>query len=148
MVHLRRALAALLLVLFFVFTAACDADTVKQVVRDQYKIELSEETAQRVADHFNRPRPSTKVEVEELIRERWAGTGQADLAVRVARCESKLDPIAKNSRSTATGVYQLLAMHWRGKFDPRDPVSNVNYAYGLWKSSGWSPWNESRSCWS
>lgn len=35
---------------------------------------------------------------------------------------------------------QLLAIHWRGRFDPFDARANIAYAYRLWQSSGWSPW--------
>jgi len=78
--------------------------------------------------------------VEAIIRARFAGTGQADRAVRIARCESGLNPRAKNRRSSATGVFQLLSMHWRGRFDPTNVWANVDYAFRLWRRSGWRPW--------
>lgn len=78
--------------------------------------------------------------VEALIREAWAGTGQADRAVAVARCESRLSPTARNRHSTATGVFQLIRAHWRGRFDPTDARANVAAARRLWARSGWRPW--------
>jgi hypothetical protein len=83
---------------------------------------------------------STTAIVEFKIRTTWAGTGQADRAVAIARCESGLSPVAKNRGSTASGVFQLLRQHWAGKFNPYDPSKNIEYAHRLWKSSGWRPW--------
>lgn len=81
-----------------------------------------------------------RVSVETMIRTRWAGTGQADCAVRIAHRESRLNPRAKNRRSSASGVFQLTAVHWRGRFDPFDAQANIDYAFKLWKGSGWRPW--------
>lgn len=82
----------------------------------------------------------TPDKVETYIRWRWAGTGQEDRAVRIAKCESGLNPLAANSRSSASGIFQIMAIHWRGKFDPFNPVENINYAFLLWHTSGWSAW--------
>lgn len=82
--------------------------------------------------------------VECLIRARWAGTGQADHAVAIARRESGLNPGAKNKSSTASGIFQCLRLHWAGRFDPFDPIANIGYSFGLWKASGWKPWRLTR----
>jgi hypothetical protein len=59
----------------------------------------------------------------------------------VAACESGLRPWARNPSSGAAGLFQLMPIHWQGKFDPYDAVANTQYAYGL--SNGgtdWSAW--------
>lgn len=87
------------------------------------------------------PRANEKrVQVERWIREAWAGTGQAEQAVAVARCESGLSPRAKNSHSTASGVFQLISIHWKGKFDPFNPRLNIAKARRLWGAGGWRAW--------
>jgi hypothetical protein len=70
------------------------------------------------------------------------------MAVKVAGCESGLDPNARNP-SGASGLFQLMPVHWEGKFDPFDPAANARYAYGL--SNGgtdwYSHWSWSSDCW-
>lgn len=67
-------------------------------------------------------------------------------AVRVAMCESHLNPEARN-RSGALGLFQLLghgdlfAAHgWDVTVDWDDALKNTVVAHDLWSSSGWSPW--------
>lgn len=57
-------------------------------------------------------------------------------AFAVMMCESRGDPNAKNRRSSATGLFQVL----RGS---RHPWTNVDQAYAMWQRRGWQPW---KSC--
>lgn len=61
-------------------------------------------------------------------------------AMAIVRCESGGNPNARNRRSSATGLFQILG-------GPTDPIANVMQAYSMWRSRGWQPWNASRSCW-
>jgi hypothetical protein len=54
--------------------------------------------------------------------------------------ESGGDPCAKNPSSTASGLLQLLAFHWSGKFNPFIPSLNLKCGLRLYKESGWLPW--------
>ena len=54
--------------------------------------------------------------------------------------ESRGDPRARNPYSSCSGLYQLHPCHWRGRFNPFDPVANVRYAAKLWRGAGWAPW--------
>lgn len=85
------------------------------------------------------PPPPT---VQAMIEARWAGTGQEARAVRIARCESKLNPHAQNRRSSAYGIFQFLNSTWRstGIAKTSDPRLQVEAAFRLWKQRGWSPW--------
>lgn len=61
-------------------------------------------------------------------------------AFAIVRCESGGNPNARNPRSSATGLFQIL----RG---PIDAIENVRLAFRMWQSRGWQPWNASRRCW-
>jgi hypothetical protein len=70
-----------------------------------------------------------------------------DAAIRVAWCESRLNPRADNPRSTAAGLFQLLATWYAGKFNPYDAWANTRFALRL--SNGgrsWSHWRASIGC--
>lgn len=56
-----------------------------------------------------------------------------DTACRILVCESKGDPSARNRRSTATGLFQILG-------GPTDAERNVAQAYAMWRARGWQPW--------
>lgn len=62
-------------------------------------------------------------------------------ALRVASCETVGFTDYYNERSGASGLFQLMPFHWRGKFDPFDKLRNARYALRL--SDGgtdWSAW--------
>lgn len=66
-------------------------------------------------------------------------------AIRIARCESGLNPYARN-RSGAVGLFQLLGhgdmfeAHGWSASDWSDPWKNTVVAHDLYLSSGWRPW--------
>lgn len=132
----RRAAALLLVTALSLFSSACSPADVLEGAR-QLGVELTGDQAEALSGHLTVV--DTPAEVEALIRATWPDHAE-DRAVRVARCESGLNPNAKNRTSSASGVMQLLAIHWRGRFDPFDARANIAYAYRLWQSSGWSPW--------
>ena len=53
--------------------------------------------------------------------------------------ESGGSPTARNP-SSASGLLQLMSIHWAGKFDPFNPRKNLAYGLKLYRSSGWQPW--------
>jgi len=64
----------------------------------------------------------------------------AAVALAVAERESGLDPNAHN-RSGASGLFQLMPIWWRGKFDPFDPAANIAAAYAISRhGTDWSAW--------
>jgi len=94
--------------------------------------------------------------VESTIRAAAAEFGvSGNLLVRIARCESTLNPQAVNRSSGALGLFQHLPRFWSGR------AARLGYDYGSWSSpsanarvsaqmiaqGGTSPWNASRSCW-
>jgi len=50
---------------------------------------------------------------EKIIRESLVHGVNTATALRIARCESSLNPSAKNPRSSAKGVYQFIDSTWR-----------------------------------
>lgn len=56
-----------------------------------------------------------------------------EYAFNVMWCESKGNPNARNPRSTATGLFQILN-------GPIDPVANVRLAHQMYSKRGWQPW--------
>lgn len=87
---------------------------------------------------------------ETLIRIAWAGTGQADRAVAIARRESGLRCDADNPRSSAAGLFQTLSIHrpraerlgltWANVTGP-DCFDDVLLAFDMWQDGGWGPWS-------
>jgi hypothetical protein len=73
----------------------------------------------------------------------WRGS-DLTVAVAVARAESGGDP---NAHATAgedsRGLWQInvRAHPDAAGLNLYDPQVNANYAYGLWKRSGWGPWS-------
>lgn len=71
--------------------------------------------------------------------------------VRIARAESNFRPYAKNSQSTASGVFQILWGTWNANncqgsaFNFKD---NVICAWRLHIARGFQPWNASKKVWS
>ncbi|HEY7705135.1 MAG TPA: transglycosylase SLT domain-containing protein [Acidimicrobiia bacterium] len=79
-----------------------------------------------------------------------------DRALRVIMCESTGDPLAKNRRSSASGLFQHLRRYWTlraaevglGAASIFDPEANIAAAAWLvYEGGGWSHWRTSRRCW-
>lgn len=97
-------------------------------------------------------RKYTRQEIEELIRESARRYGLPESKVlRIAVCESKLDPniISKNRRFW--GIYQFDLTTWnntpegKAKLDRRDPVANINAAHRHMKAHGYGAWPHCKS---
>lgn len=69
----------------------------------------------------------------------WPWPALPDLMFVIKR-ESGGDPRAANPTSSASGLLQLMAVHWSGRFDPF--VARLNLAYGakLWRGSRFAAW--------
>ena len=88
----------------------------------------------------------TERTVEEKIRE--AFPQDPETAIKIAHCESSLDPSAVNNRNkngtTDGGLYQINSIHDKrldelglDKFDIDD---NIKFARILWEEHKWVPW--------
>ena len=64
----------------------------------------------------------------------------AGVALMIAERESGLDPNARNP-SGASGLFQLMPIWWKGKFNPFDPAANIAAAYAISRGgTDWSAW--------
>lgn len=90
-------------------------------------------------------------QVRQLIRcaaRHWHVTGGPDKAIRVARCESRLDPSAYNPAGYL-GVFQQARTYWpdradRYGFDGRSAYNgraNVIVSIRMAHATGWSAWS-------
>lgn len=96
------------------------------------------------------PTPTPTQSQEQLIEQeiRLVFGKAGDTAVKVARCESGLNPQAKNKISSARGLFQIM-QSWH-KIDQKwlfNPNINILVAKQLYDEQGWNPWEASRWCW-
>lgn len=92
----------------------------------------------------------TKGQIEDFIIYTAQKQGvPVELALGIARCESGLNPNAKNPHSTASGVYQFIKstwshttkkLLWEGKQDVFDPKLNIIAGIYLIKTEGPKHW--------
>lgn len=115
----------------------------------------------RVAAHAqvsDSPFPeASDASIDQMIMQ-FASSFQVNgrLALAIARCESSLDSYAKNTSSTAKGVYQFLDSSWVHYSELKwHEIRNVlsaedNIELGVWvlAQEGTQPWESSRTCWS
>lgn len=76
--------------------------------------------------------------------ERGASQAQIDQAVRVARCESGLNPGAVSASGTYLGLFQMSReyhMHRPGMDQWWTAQGNAAAAASLWAEAGWAPWS-------
>lgn len=71
---------------------------------------------------------------------------QVDRALCIISYESGGNPGAKNPRSSARGLFQILGSLWAPYYGISqdalyDPATNVNIAVKIWGQSGWSAWS-------
>jgi hypothetical protein len=89
-------------------------------------------------------------QLKRLIRcaaRRWHVSGGPDKAVRVARCESRLDPHAYNSGGYA-GVYQQATRYWPTRattygfhdYSVYNGRANIMVSVRMAHRGGWGPW--------
>lgn len=75
----------------------------------------------------------------------------ADMAIKIARAESGLNPgaegdknltLGSNGLGHSFGLFQIRSLP--GRPDPQwllNPVNNINYAAQMFKKQGWNPWS-------
>ena len=82
--------------------------------------------------------------VKRQIRRAWMGDDAK--AIRVARCESSLNPKATSSRGTYLGLWQFSRSTWQAYggqgSDPRavNSYRQTQVAWTLYQDRGWGPW--------
>lgn len=70
--------------------------------------------------------------------------------IRIAKAESGYKPTAKNSSSSARGVFQILLGTWESNDCEGSRLNfhdNIVCAYKLYQARGFQPWDSSKSKW-
>jgi len=74
----------------------------------------------------------------------------APVMLEVAKAESRLNPLARNAKSSAKGLFQILDGTWEAygcKGDVLNEDDNIACARRIYDESGLSPWNASKASW-
>lgn len=130
------------LVLVFLGSIAQDEPEI-ELIRPYIKTEVKQVQAQE---------PKERTLIEEI---EYVFGDQAELAKKVAFCESSLNPKVRHTDSSAKGLFQIIDSTWRifhCSGDPLNYVDNIKCAkkiYDHYDSFGTSGgWAESKGCWS
>lgn len=78
------------------------------------------------------------IEYRIRIAAREAGINEAT-ALRIAKCESSLNPNAKNAHSSATGLYQFTTPTWRWIGAEAQGLDRTNPDYSIAMFMKWFP---------
>ncbi|MFO7547910.1 MAG: hypothetical protein R6X29_03395 [Acidimicrobiia bacterium] len=113
-------------------------------------VELDEPVIPRVVDPYDLvPDRVRSVEDWRPLVAHFFKAEHVDRALRIVRCESRGDPGARNTRSSASGLFQHLRRYWPVRAAKAgypgasvfDPVANVAAsAYLVYEGGGWSHW--------
>ena len=152
----RRSRTAAALCAAAITATACTPLEVRAVA-NHFGIDVTDTQTAAVAAHFSANPDQVDRAIADLqpadppcdvvciIRAVFPDSAEAG-AIRVARCESRLDPNAKNPTSSATGLFQIVRGTWNAYADPgwspTDPLHNTMTADRIWKSDGgsWRQW--------
>ena len=137
-----------------------EQDWLQRVIEnDGVSVELMAERAEFRERHLSYylPEPEPTQQAWTPERTTWTGSveqwrplvaghfapDEVETAMCLIRYESHGDPNAKNSRSSASGLFQLLRFWWDETFglDPFVPEYNVYMAKQIKEIQGWSAWN-------
>lgn len=118
-------------------------------------VELARPISGSIAVHAveQAPQPTTApLTVKDKIMQAW-GPVEGPLAVKVAFCESSLNPEAAHTHSSARGLFQIIRGTWNGYKCEGDPLiaeDNIACAYKIYQANGWdstASWHASSNCW-
>ena len=85
--------------------------------------------------------------IEEIIERVCQENGftEVEKLKRIAFCESSNNPKAKNPKSSATGLFQILDMHQLSVSERQDSEMATQWAIDNFKNG--RPWDSSKKCW-
>ena len=153
----RRSRTAAALCAAVITATACTPLEVRAVA-NHFGIDVTDTQTAAVAAHYTthpdqidqavadlQPAADKPCDTVCIIRNVFPDSAE-DGAIRVAKCESGLDPNARNPSSSATGLFQIINGTWRAYADRgwvrTDPLHNTLVAYRIWRSDGgsWRQW--------
>jgi len=98
------------------------------------------------SEYNNNSQPYTTINdiKNEIIKQAKIYGVDVNIALRIARCESKFNSTARNPRSSAVGVYQFLVgtWEWIGATGDRGDYKENIQQFMLWYSRGYEHWWE------
>lgn len=118
------------------------ACSVKQARRDVARAQHKLDEARRVlaaTRHYSAAYGTSVGRWVRLSRRVGWTWGQFPTLMLVIDRESGGDPHAQNP-SSASGLLQLMSIHYAGRFNPLDPKRNLAYGLRLWHGSAWQAW--------
>jgi hypothetical protein len=143
---------ATLMGIWMCYTAGIYIDNQKLTAQVNYLTAYSKSIEQKGLAHWNTMydystnRYEKPSDVEGMID--FVFGKDAPIMKKIAKCESGLKPTAKNGKSSARGVFQVLAYtHDVNEKWLYDPFINTLIAKRLFDASGTNPWNASIKCW-
>ena len=121
----------------------------KQIEKRQFEelvivSDFSHEKQKKVSNYQNDKKTqetSHKQVIEDKIRQVFGK--DADTAIRICKAESNFNPQAINKKTDCYGLFQIRAKYHQDKIQGRDILSpdvNIEVAYKIFKSNGWSAW--------
>jgi hypothetical protein len=82
-------------------------------------------------------------EIEKTIYEKF-GDSNYKTALAIAKAESRLNPIARNTNRNGTedcGIFQINSIHNPSKIQCEHPEENAEMAYQIFQRHGWTAWS-------
>jgi hypothetical protein len=143
--YFSARLGVLFIIIFvvLVFLGSC--------AKNEPKIELINPFISSVETKVQASEPKERTLIEEI---EYVFGDQAELAKKVAFCESSLIPNRQSKISSAKGLYQIINGTWKSfkcSGDPLNYVDNIRCAkkiYDHYDSFGTSGgWSASKGCW-
>jgi hypothetical protein len=130
-------MSAFLSILLVWFGLAQPAEVIEAI-----ETEIEAVAFEHIADPVERWRP---------LLEQHFPADEVETALCIIRYESGGDPNADNPRSSATGLFQILAGPWGDHYGVtetqfRDPYLNIFLARDIWRQSGWLAWTTNHLC--
>lgn len=115
-----------------------------RIAEAEAPVEAHNSTVSALEAQIQPPKP-TVAELIFIYAEKYGL--DPNYALSIARCESGLNPLAKNPNSSASGVFQFLNSTWasvnrlRGiQADVFNAEQNIDNAMWLAKNEGWHHW--------
>lgn len=97
--------------------------------------------------YISKEEKTTREDIIKMIKETFP---DEPLMLKIAWCESRLETKAKNSTSSAKGLFQILDgtwEHFKCEGDPFNAKDNIKCGKKILDGQGLSAWKSSFSCW-
>ena len=107
------------------------------------RVSLIRTPAVSAAENQESPSPvNDPLTIEEVVKKHFGG--ESDNALKIAMCESSMNPLAVNDKNTNgsidCGLFQINSIHGYDCEELKDVEFNVKVAKKLYDKSGWRPW--------